>query len=174
MQGLKQFTARTHGSVLALTAALVCLGSTAQAQMTSEASGVPMPNAFFHSFAGFNSATCKSVAVAPTGKALVVTQVYLDIYANPAPGAGQQVIFYTGLANDCNGAVVRDLNAPGIGGFVVPFGPGLGIPAGTALNARVTGSIQAEAYTDGYTVSSKSVPPLADRRPGADKLPQQR
>jgi hypothetical protein len=104
---------------------------------------------------------CVHLTTAPMGEAIIVRQVRFDIFANPSPGVGQTVHIY----EDPNClTLVADVNPSGLGEVIVPFDPGLGIPAGSSLSTDATGSVKAEAYMDGYLVPSAQVPAVANRK----------
>jgi hypothetical protein len=68
---------------------------------------------------------------------------------------------------------IADVIPATVGDTVLPFDPGLGIPAKSGLSVLVTGSPQAEVYTDGYSVSAGSVPAAAATASKAPAPPQQ-
>jgi hypothetical protein len=81
------------------------------------------------------------------------------VFENPSPGAGQNVDIFTGKSGICTSpTLVGDVNPPTVGQFVVPFDPGLGIPAGSVLSAICFGKLACEVYVDGFVVASDVVP----------------
>jgi hypothetical protein len=104
-----------------------------------------------------SSRGCVAIATAPTNKALIVREIRVDVFNDPSPGPSQNVQLFAGTA--CN-KFIGDVNPATVGHTVVPFDPGIGIPAGSGLSAAVDGAVQAEAYTDGYLVASSLVPAL--------------
>jgi hypothetical protein len=115
------------------------------------------PATFLQSAAfGLNSGVaCTVIATPPSGKAMIVKRVLLDVFNDPSPGSGQRVDIFKGT--NCN-TVVADVNPPTVGATVIPFDPGLGIPAGSGLSVNIAGSVQAETYTTGYWVGASAVP----------------
>lgn len=105
---------------------------------------------------GQTASSCHTIMTPPTGKAMIVTEVEVDAFADPSPGSGQAVGIWVGCANE-----VADVNPPTVGPYVVTFTPGLTVPAGSSLGIDVRGGVQAEAYAFGYSVSASSVPPVA-------------
>ena len=102
-----------------------------------------------------SSSGCVTLLAPPAGRALILTQVTINTYINPTPGISNLVRVINGP--DCNGPAVATVNPGSVGATVLPFGTGVGVPAGSAVSAFAAGNIQAEAYTYGYTVSSSSV-----------------
>lgn len=109
---------------------------------------------------GLSSTSCHAVLSPPTGKAMIVTEVVIDTFNDPTPGSGQAVGIWVG-SGACS-QEVADVNPPTVGAAVIPFEPGLTVPAGSTLSVDVRGGIQAEAFVYGYSVSSTSVPPIAE------------
>jgi hypothetical protein len=113
---------------------------------------------FFHqSTFAVSGGTCETIATPPSGKALIIKEVRIDVFSDPSPGGGQNAPIFTGSSDDC-ATQVGDVNPPTVGQFVVPFDPGLGIPVGTALNARCNGQLECEFYVDGFVVAAGDVP----------------
>lgn len=119
------------------------------------------PANYLHSttFALTSSRGCVTVATPPTGKAMIVREVRVDAFSVTSPGPLENVAIYAGIG--CSGSQVADVNPSTVGETVLPFDPGLGIPANSGLSAFVNGSVQAEVYTDGYAVGSTLVPSSA-------------
>jgi hypothetical protein len=109
---------------------------------------------------GLSSISCQPVLAAPTGKAMIITEVVVDTFSDPSPGSGQAVGIWVGSGGTCN-EEVADVNPPTVGPQVVTFSPGLTVPAGSFVGVDVRGNVQAEAFVYGYSVSSTSVPPIA-------------
>jgi hypothetical protein len=106
---------------------------------------------------------CVVIAQPPANKALIVREVRVDVFNDPSPGPSQTVSIFAGLG--CN-TIVGDVNPPTVGQTVVPFDPGIGVPAASGLSAFASGSVQAETYTDGYSVPSSQVPASAVSQSG--------
>jgi hypothetical protein len=115
-----------------------------------------------------------SVAVAPSGAALIVTTIHLGTFTDPTPGSGNfiQLVITTG---GCPGGQVGSFNLfvhPGaIGETDIPLTPGVAVPAGDILCAGGVGSVQADLSATGYTVPSSEV--LAGSIHRGPKLPRQ-
>lgn len=126
------------------------------------------PSTYLHSEVEEN-AGCHAIAAPPSGKAMIVREVRVDVSQDPSPGVGQFVAIFAD--SNCAGLPVADVNPPTIGETTLPFDPGVGIPANSGLSTLISGSIEAELYTDGYSVASSQVP--ATRVTGS-KAQQQR
>jgi len=99
---------------------------------------------------------CQTIAQPPSGKALIVRDITVDVYADPSPGEAQNVLIYQGTG--CTGGSISDVNPATVGVTVLPFDAGLVVPAGSALSAEAEGGVEAETYVDGYSVASSAVP----------------
>jgi hypothetical protein len=110
---------------------------------------------------GLSATACHTVLTPPTNKAMIVTSVEVDAYADPSPGSGQAVGIWIGTGTSCN-SEIADVNPPTVGPYTVTFSPGLAVPAGSMLGVDVRGGVQAEAFAFGYSVSSSSVPPVTE------------
>ena len=86
---------------------------------------------------------------------MIVREVRVDVFADPSPGPDEDLTIYR---DDSCARQVADVNPATVGETVLPFDPGLGIPASSGISARAAGSVEAEAYVDAYSVSSSSVP----------------
>jgi hypothetical protein len=109
---------------------------------------------------GLSSTACRVVLTPPSSKAMIVTEVVVDTYADPSPGSGQAVGIWVTSGGSCS-QEVADVNPPTVGPAVVQFSPGLTVPAGSSLAVDVRGGVQAEAFAYGYSLSASSVPPIA-------------
>jgi hypothetical protein len=109
----------------------------------------------FRSFTNANLAAggCRTLYTAPHGWTFVLTQITIDAWADPTPGAFNGTAIYMG--SGCN-RLIADWNPPSIGSFVFPFSPGLVIPAGHSIAAYVNGGVKAEAFGYGYLVPVRS------------------
>jgi hypothetical protein len=117
---------------------------------------------------------CHVLATPPAGKAIVLKQIELDVFAKPRPREGQTVEVLTGTT--CSVLkLISDVNPSTIGVTELPFDPGVGVPAGSGVSIVVSGWVQAEAYGFGYAVQSSAVPPSAARAqaPAPPRLQQQ-
>jgi hypothetical protein len=131
---------------------------------------IAAPSTYLHSRSFPSAGNCTVVATPPAGKAMIVRDMRINVYQDPIPGPGQYVSVY---ADTVCANLVGDVNAGTVGETVLPFDPGLGIPAGSGLSVVVGGSVGAEVYTDGYAVPANQVPaalPAANRI----QLPPQR
>jgi hypothetical protein len=114
------------------------------------------PATFFHGNPGaIGSGVCVAVAVPPSGKALVVRQIRVNISSLPSPG-NASVFFYTN--STCTGSEVGSVTPPSVGLSAQTFDPGLAIPSGGVLSAFVDGSLVALVYPDGYSVAASVAP----------------
>jgi hypothetical protein len=107
------------------------------------------------SFGISNTVGCVQIATAPPTNAMVIREVKVDVYNDPTPGTGQTLEIFQGAS--CV-TLIANLNPNSVGQVVVPFDPGVAVPAGSSLSAQATGSVRAETYTDGYLVPSSQVP----------------
>jgi hypothetical protein len=119
------------------------------------------PSTYIHTaaFDLSNADSCQTVATPPTGKAMIVREVRVDVGQDPSPGVNQNVVIYGDAM--CSGNPIADVNPATVGETTLPFDPGLGIPAKSGLSVFVNGSVVAEVYADGYSVSSATVPTSA-------------
>jgi hypothetical protein len=115
------------------------------------------PSAYLHrtTFAIVNSRGCLVLARPLAGKAMVVREVRVDVFGDPSPGPDENLVIFND--STCTNQVA-DVNPATVGETVLPFDPGLGIRANSGISARATGSVEAEAYVDAYSVPSASVP----------------
>ena len=130
------------------------------------------PASYSHS-AAFNVDSTRAwvqIATPPTGKAMIIRQVRVDVFADPSPGVGQNIQLYAGTG--CS-TTIADINPSGIGEVILPFDPGMALPAGAKLSANVFGSVKAEFFGDGYVVPSAQVPASAVNISTTPERPQQ-
>jgi hypothetical protein len=116
---------------------------------------VAAPSTFIHSDAlNLNVGSgCVTVATAPAGKALVIREVRLDTTGNAAENDEFQVFGDTTCSHQ-----VAGVHPASVGLTVIPFDPGLGIPAKSGVSVRIVGSLEADAYADGFSVAALQVP----------------
>jgi hypothetical protein len=133
---------------------------------TTTAQAAPA-SAFYHrGGAVFGGGVCSPIATPPAGKALIVRDVRVNVFQDPSPGTSQYVAFVVGPADtNCSGGGAGEINPPTIGQTVMPFDPGLGVPAGYALSAVASGSVNAQTWVDGFVVPPSSVPSTGISRP---------
>ncbi|HEY1709189.1 MAG TPA: hypothetical protein VGG10_13045 [Rhizomicrobium sp.] len=117
--------------------------------------GPAAPGQFFHTdYLGLQSSVgCAAIATAPGGKALNVRQVRINIYGDPAPGPNNNLAVYSDTA--CN-QEVGDMNPPAIGPYTMTFDPGVTSQSG--MSVRVTGSLSAEVFVDGFYILAGAAP----------------
>ena len=139
---------------------------------------VASPKNFFVRSTPASSSSFKRIMAAPSGHALVVTSIAFDVYIASLTGIGDQIeVAVSKTDNTCSHTVsdpasflpAFDLNPAGIGDVVVPFQPGLVVPANRALcllNAD-TGHISAEVYAYGYQIPAGAAAAGAVALPGA-------
>ena len=118
---------------------------------------VPPAN-FFHAsaFTITKDSPCTIIATAPSGKALVVREVRVNVYSLATAGVNNVVEVFGNTT--CDGDAAGDINPPTVGLFTIPFDPGLGIAPGGGLSVKVFGTPQVELYTDGFTTVPGGVP----------------
>src|SRR5579875_1806125 len=114
---------------------------------------VAAPSTFVHAAQSNITASdgCTFVAEPPSGKALIVSNVLVNVLDDPSPGAGQVLIWPNA---SCGGAPAAVVNPPSVGETTLPFDPGVDIPAGSQLSAQVVGSVEADINVNGYSVPS--------------------
>jgi hypothetical protein len=100
--------------------------------------------------------TCLEVIRPPAGRALIIKTAHFNTYSNPTPGpTAWTALYVTNPANGCVGLAATE-NPAGIGVTQLDFTPGLVVPAGQALLARVN-NVQAEIAAFGYDLPATSV-----------------
>lgn len=114
------------------------------------------PATFYHSDAFPAGENCFKVATPPAGKALIIRQVRLNVYQNPSPGPGQDILIF--VSANCTTDEVADVNPQGIGQVTTTFDPGVAVPNGSFLSVLVLGSVDAEVFADGYKVDASVAP----------------
>ncbi|HUD69303.1 MAG TPA: hypothetical protein VMQ40_03590 [Acidimicrobiales bacterium] len=92
---------------------------------------------------------CQTLYTAPRGWTFVLTQITIDAWADPTPGAFNSTAIYMGTGCD---RLIADWNPPTIGSFVFPFSPGIVVPRGHSIAAYVDGGVKAEAFGSGYLI----------------------
>jgi hypothetical protein len=109
------------------------------------------------------------LATPPAGKAIVVTSVAVDTFQDDTPGSGEYIgiaISKTDatcgnvVANPPAGLNLADVNPGSVGATVMPFQPGVVVPAGRALCVQNTDEshLGAEVFAYGYLVPAASAP----------------
>jgi hypothetical protein len=120
----------------------------------------------------------------PPGKAAIVTSIVFDVYNAAATGGGHNIAAAVSRTDTSCGSIVLDpatffpafdFNPPGIGDTVIPFQPGLVIPANRALCVANfdTANLSVEVYAYGYYVAASAAPAGAAAVPHAGAIPQQ-
>ncbi len=120
------------------------------------------PSSFYQNMTtGLGAGAYGFLLTPPTGLALVVTTIHIDVYSDPSPGGPDIVAFIIETGTSCSSSQVGSYNQiihpDSLGETEVSLEPGLGIPAGDALCGAQTGSVGAQASVSGYTVPSSSV-----------------
>lgn len=139
------------------------------------------PSAFVNSsFVAINSQQgFLPIVSAPSGNAMIVTTIHINVVTNPDPGPDTYISLFITNTPACDsqqvGSYDERMNPPSIGETDIPFNPGLAIPAGDSLCAATvengTGLASAEFTVTGYLVPSSEVPASPLHR--APALPQQ-
>lgn len=145
-------------------ASLVTSVSPALAEVASQAASEPKVADTFHTYTLTGSTSCWTLVAPPAGKAAIVTQVRLDTYILPTPGQGVTVQLFL-APSGCTGNPVGAVTPGSFGQTVIPYTPGLAIPAGWALRAQNFNGVAHQILVDGYYVTAKTVPvPPGDAR----------
>lgn len=118
------------------------------------------------------------------GKAAIVTSIVFDVFTAAATGIGHNIEAAVSRTDtSCSSTVsdpasfypLFDLNPGGIGETIVPFQPGIVIPANRALCVvnQDTANLSVEVYAYGYYVPASAAPVGAAAVPrGAEVLPR--
>jgi hypothetical protein len=122
-------------------------------------SGLPKENTYFR-FGPVDvtpTSGCRvSTPPLPSGKALIVTMLHVDIFQAPAsPGTGHFLAAYADTA--CT-KIVEDDNPAALGITALPFTPGIATTTGVSMRS-FGGDVSAEVEIIGYLVSASAVPP---------------
>ena len=118
----------------------------------------------FYVHESFPGSSWVKLATPPAGKALVITSVLFDTWADATPGLGSNIpLMMSKTNNSCatrTNAQVADLNPAGIGGTVVPLQPGLVVPANRSLCVTNGNSsnLSVEVYAYGFLIPASSAP----------------
>jgi hypothetical protein len=92
----------------------------------------------------------------PSGKALIVTMLHVDIFQAPAsPGTGH---FLAGYADTSCTKIIDDVNPSALGITALPLTPGIATTTGVSFKS-FGGDVSAEIEIIGYLVSDTAVPP---------------
>ena len=136
------------------------------------------PRSFFYRGVPADVATFKQVIAAPPGRALVVTSIAYNVFKATVTGTNHFIgIAVSKTNNTCaqvvidptSGLTAANLNPATVGETVIPFQPGLVVPAGRALcafNFDPT-NIGAEVYAYGFTIAAAAAPAGASVSRGA-------
>ena len=102
-----------------------------------------------------------------SGHALVITSIEVDVYQDATPGPGDAIGLALSKTNaSCSSIVFQNsyieavVNPATIGETVLPFQPGIAIPAGRSLCAATSDptNINAEVHAFGYKIAAASGP----------------
>ena len=120
------------------------------------AQAAPSDFAFRLASVDTTSSFCQAAHVISHKLGFIVTEITVDTFDLPSPGANDSVVIFEG-AHCTPKMVVTVVNPGSFGLTVVPLNPGLGLPAGGTMSIKVS-DMGALANIYGYTVPSKDVP----------------
>jgi hypothetical protein len=101
------------------------------------------------------------LASPPTGDALVITAIQIDVYSDPSPGPEDFVALgvQTGVCSETRvGSYAHSVNPGSVGPIELTFDPGIAVPSGDSLCQVTDGSVESENAAIGYTVPASDVP----------------
>jgi hypothetical protein len=102
------------------------------------------------------------IAKPKTNDSLIVTTIHYDVFADPTPGSGENVVVEELTGSECAGSLVGSwyhyLNPATDGETDMPLAPGLVVAKGDSLCGVAEGSVDADMSVSGYTVSSTDAP----------------
>jgi hypothetical protein len=101
------------------------------------------------------------LASPPTGDALVITGIQIDVYSDPSPGPDAFVALgvQTGVCSETRvGSYAHAVNPGSVGPIELTFDPGIAVPSGDSLCQVTDGSVESENAAIGYTVPASDVP----------------
>jgi hypothetical protein len=112
------------------------------------------PSSFLRGKVNPVSSACTPLISPPAQKAMVLTQVTLNVWS---VDQGFEVNIYAG-SNCTQAELIGYFNPTTTGTTVMPFNPGIGIPAGSVVSVLTGGSPGAGAFALGYSVPASLVP----------------
>jgi hypothetical protein len=122
---------------------------------------------FLSERAFFTGTSADQTVVTPrTGKALVVKTIQVNTMINPAPGPNEYIVFFVGNSSCTQAGRSNPVVTPaGLGVTVLPFDPGLAVPAGDVLCGR-SNDTSATGLKFGVSVYGITEPSAAVPSPG--------
>jgi hypothetical protein len=109
-----------------------------------------------------NPSNYSVVAQPAAGHALIVTWLHYDVYADPSPGADQNLYLVEETGSTCSGSQVGSwyhfLNPATDGETDISLSPGLVVAKGDSICGLANGSVIGEVSVSGYSVSSTDAP----------------
>ncbi|HEX8102937.1 MAG TPA: hypothetical protein VF533_10005 [Solirubrobacteraceae bacterium] len=114
-----------------------------------------LPTTFSTVATSLTSTDCTPIATPPTGRALIVKSISVDVFGLASPSGST----YVALGVACAGAAY--VNPSSLGVTTIPFEPGYVVPAKTQLMAYRSGDVQAVVTVTGYTVPASQAPAAA-------------
>jgi hypothetical protein len=99
---------------------------------------------------------CSHIMFSHPAKDLVIRQVHINVTQVATPGPTNWIQLYE---DPCVSKALISINPSSVGLVTVPFDPGYGVVAGTALSAKTSTGVSAEFYVEGYTVPAGTVIP---------------
>jgi hypothetical protein len=117
-----------------------------------------------------STAPCAILAKPPSGKALVITSIHVETFRNSTPGQTEFFRLFISSDATCSLSAPTDVEyvtPAGLVSTVLPYEPGIGIPAGKALCAKTSdvANLNADISAWGYTVAPAAVPATAPAGP---------
>jgi hypothetical protein len=134
-------------------------GNTAKVTTSGSLQVAEATPASFKEFVHFspNPNTCVKVGTVPLRKGFVLRSATFDVFDDPSPGAGQDVILAT--KKDCSpSSVIMDVNPGSVNAYQYSFDPGFAVARGHSLYMEDFGSVNSEVYLVGFYVNPKAVP----------------
>jgi hypothetical protein len=111
-------------------------------------------------------ATPTAIATPPAGRALVITSIAIDTWDAAVTGTSEYLALQMSTTNSTCSLLslspdwTYGLNPGGVGSTVVPFNPGVVVPAGRSLCATNNDDVNLgfDVYVYGYLISADSAP----------------
>ncbi len=104
-----------------------------------------------------NSSTGALMYAPPQHSAGILMSIHLDVYGDAGASTAYES-FYIGPSCNTEDFLVDSPNPTTVGTVILPYSPGVVIPAGDELCAISTGSIASLASANGYTVPAADAP----------------